>query len=117
MAYRLPEKIFLQPISRAVQEQRATLLREWRQYKMPEGFDDFTAVKAAAMTRSPRRPPPALTFAPEGVKMAVIMIDATANRPGEYFQDPVIFMACAMPARSSIQRATRRRPTRAEALL
>ncbi|RZJ15933.1 MAG: DUF4175 family protein, partial [Brevundimonas sp.] len=33
--YRLPDKIFLQPIGRMAQEARAVLLRNWEEYKVP----------------------------------------------------------------------------------
>ena len=80
VAYHLPEKIFLQPMSRAVQEQRATLLREWQPYTMPEGEDDFTAVKGRGYNAFATAAASRLRYAPEGVKRAVMMIDATPDR-------------------------------------
>ncbi len=90
--YHLPEKIFLQPISRAVQEERATLLREWRPYTIPEGEDDFTAVKGRGYDAFAAEAASRMRYAPEGVKLAALMIDSLTYAPGEYFQDPIIFM-------------------------
>lgn len=117
VAYRLPEKIFLQPIARAVQEQRATLLREWRPYTMPEGKDDFTAVKGVGYNAFAADAASRLSYAPEGVKRSVMMIDAMTWRPGDYFEDPIIFMGLRN-ARSVID-AARDKPEAesAEALL
>jgi len=92
VAYHLPEKIFLQPMARAVQEERATLLREWRPYTMPEGEDDFTAVKGRGYNAFATAAASRLRYAPEGVKRTVMMIDALTWKAEDYFEDPIIFM-------------------------
>ncbi|HEX5008746.1 MAG TPA: DUF4175 family protein, partial [Hyphomonadaceae bacterium] len=90
--YHLPDKIFLQPDARAAQEARATLLREWRPYTMPEGADDFTAVKGRGYNAVAVAAASRLSWAPEGVKRAVMMIDFLTYKPEDYYQDPIIFM-------------------------
>ncbi len=90
--YRLPDKIFLQPNARMAQEARATLLRNWEDYKIPEGADNFTSVAgrgydAVAVAQASR-----LRWAPEGVKKSVMQLDAATWRPEDYFEDPVVFM-------------------------
>lgn len=92
VAYTLPAKIFLQPIARSAQEIRATLLREWRPYSPPDKDDRFsrqhgTGLDAFADVEASR-----MRHAPEGVKMAALMIDALTYKPEGYFEDPVLFM-------------------------
>jgi hypothetical protein len=90
--YKLPEKLFLQPIARSAQEIRASLLREWRDYKPPAPDDRFTQVKGDDLSAFAAASASRLRGAPEGVKRAVLMIDALTYKPEGYFEDPVNFM-------------------------
>ncbi len=90
--YHVPEKIFLQPIARMAQESRAVLLRNWEEYKVPEGADNFTSVAGRGYDALAIAPASRLSWAPEGVKRSVMVIDAITWKPEDYFQDPVVFM-------------------------
>ncbi len=95
VAYKFPEKVFLQPIARSAQEIRATMLREWRPYLPPSPDDNYARIEgddlspqsAFADTEASR-----MRYAPEGVKMAALMLDALTYRPESYFEDPVVFL-------------------------
>src|SRR6185436_17106758 len=65
---------------------------EYRPYTMPEGKDDFTAVKGRGYNAFAAEAASRLQWAPEGVKMAVFMLDSLTYKPGEFFEDPVLFM-------------------------
>ena len=90
--YKLPEKLFLQPIARSAQEIRASLLREWREYQPPSPDDRFTKIKGEDLSAFAAAGASRLRAAPEGVKLAVLMIDALTYKPEGYFEDPVNFM-------------------------
>ncbi len=90
--YHLPDKIFLQPLARVAQEARATLLRNWEEYRIPEGEDNFTSVPGRGYDAIAAAAASRLRWAPEGVKRSVMMIDAITFRPEDYFQDPVLFL-------------------------
>ena len=92
VAYRLPEKIFLQPNARMAQEARAVLLRNWEDYKMPEGGDNFTSVAGTGYNALAVEQASRLRWAPKEIKRSVMLLDAITWRPEDYFQDPVIFM-------------------------
>lgn len=87
--YRLPDKLFLQPLAQSAQEIRVTVLREHRPFPAPakgDGYadqplDSFADVETSRLDR-----------APEGVKQAAAMIDAVTYRPEDYFRDPVVFL-------------------------
>lgn len=90
--YRLPEKIFLQPIGRMAQEARAVLLRNWEEYKVPVGEDNFTNVQGKGYDALATAPASRLRWAPKEIKRSVMLLDAMTWKPEDYFQDPVIFM-------------------------
>lgn len=90
--YRLPEKIFLQPNARMAQEARATLLRNWENYKIPDGADNFTSVAGRGYDAIAAAQASRLRWAPEGVKRSAMQLDAATWRPEDYFEDPVVFM-------------------------
>jgi len=92
VAYSLPKKIFLQPIARMAQESREILLRNWEEYSTPEGADNFTSVAGTGYDAFAVAPASRLTWAPEGIKRSVMVLDAMTWRPDEYFEDPVIYM-------------------------
>ncbi len=92
VAYKFPEKIFLQPIARSAQEIRATLLREWRPYSPPDEDDAYSKVQGYGLNAFAAPEASRMRYAPEGVKMAALMIDALTYKPESYFEDPVLFM-------------------------
>ena len=92
VAYRLPEKIFLQTNARMAQEARAVLLRNYEEYKIPEGEDNFTSVAGSGYNALASAPASRLRWAPPEIKRSVMIIDAITMRPEDYFEDPVLFM-------------------------
>ena len=104
VAYRLPEKIFLQPNARMAQEARAVLLRNWEAYKTPPGADKFTAVKGTGYDAIAIDAASRLAWAPREIKRSVMVLDAITWRPEDYFEDPVIYLGLRH-ARSIIESA------------
>jgi hypothetical protein len=92
VAYRIPEKIFLQPNARMAQEARAVLLRNWEEYNIPPGADNFTSVEGTGFNAIATAAANRLTWAPEQIKRAVMTLDAITWRPEDFFEDPVIYM-------------------------
>ncbi|MEM6947753.1 MAG: DUF4175 family protein [Pseudomonadota bacterium] len=90
----LPEKLLLQPLARAAQEIRVTVLRE------PRGYDDLGdlgpgtdalddgRVNAAATHR--------LDAAPEDVRLAAGLLDALTLEPERYFEDRSVYFGLRM---------------------
>ena len=68
VAYRLPEKIFLQPNARMAQEARQILLRNWEDYTTPEGADNFTSVAGRGYDAIATAPASRLTWAPKEIQ-------------------------------------------------
>ncbi|MEO0467464.1 MAG: DUF4175 family protein [Pseudomonadota bacterium] len=90
-SFTLPEKLLLQPLAKAAQEVRVTVLRE------PRGYDDLPtntgamvpdAVNADATQR--------LDFAPPDVQSAAAMLDALTYQPEGYFEDPSVYFGLTM---------------------
>jgi hypothetical protein len=105
VAYKFPDKIFLQPIARSAQEARATLLREWRPYAEPREDDRFTLVpESEDGTVFAEAAASRLSQAPDGVKRAAAMLEAMTFGAEDYVLDPVVFMGLAL-ARSMIESA------------
>ncbi len=107
VAYRLPEKIFLQPNARMAQEARAVLLRNWEEYTMPAGADNFTAVEGRGYNAIATAAASRLSWAPPEIKRSVMILDAITWRPEDYFEDPVIYMGLRN-ARGLIEAAANR---------
>ncbi|MBY9065820.1 DUF4175 domain-containing protein [Hyphomonas sp. WL0036] len=87
----LPEKLFLDPLAKATQEARVTVLREPRSYaeleKNGQALTDG-AINTAAAGR--------LDSAPEGVRQAALMLDALTYRGEMFFNDLGAFMGLRM---------------------
>lgn len=82
----LPEKLFLQPLARAAQESRVTVLRDPRPYEAipanPAALQQ-DAVNTAATNR--------LEAAPQDVRRAALMLDALTYEAPRYFRDYSIY--------------------------
>ncbi len=91
VAFTLPEKLLLQPIARAAQEARVTVLREPRDYG--ERLTNREALQADAInpTSSQR-----LNSAPPGVQRASLLIDALTYEPERYFRDRSVYLGLRM---------------------
>jgi len=85
--FTLPEKLFLQPLARAAQEVRVTVLRE------PEGYRQLGANAAALRPDGLNAAATArLDAAPAGVRKAAVMLDALTYEPARYFEDPSLYL-------------------------
>ncbi|MEO1787285.1 MAG: DUF4175 family protein [Pseudomonadota bacterium] len=82
----LPEKLFLQPLAKAAQEIRVTVLRD------PGAYDEMAtstdALRPGAINVSATQ---RLEMAPDGVKTAAIMLDAITYEAPRYFDDPSVY--------------------------
>ncbi|MEO0981902.1 MAG: DUF4175 family protein [Pseudomonadota bacterium] len=87
----LPEKLLLQPLARAIQEIRVTVLRE------PRGYDDIP-INASAVTQGAINTAPLnrLEAAPPDVRKAALMLDAVTFEGPRFFQDYSIWTALRM---------------------
>lgn len=84
----LPEKLFLQPVAKAAQEIRVTVLREPRDYgEIAPNYDALRqdALNSAAYTR--------LDTAPPGVQQAALMLEAVTFEGARYYEDWSIYFA------------------------
>lgn len=96
----LPEKLFLQPLAKAAQENRVTVLRDPRAYAdIPANAD---ATQAGAVNTAPSS---RLEYAPEDVQRASVMLDALTYRPETYFRDYSIYFGLRM-AQEILETAT-----------
>lgn len=89
--YVLPEKLFLDPLARATQEARVTVLREPRDYA--PAAKNGAALRAGAMnTAATGR----LDGAPEGIRQGALMLDAITHKGERFIEDLGVFMALQM---------------------
>ena len=83
----LPEKLLLQPLAKAIQDIRVTILREDDPYTDASLASDALeqgAIFASATTRIDR--------APAGIKQASLMLDAVTYEAPRYFKDILIYV-------------------------
>ncbi|MEL6568266.1 MAG: DUF4175 family protein, partial [Pseudomonadota bacterium] len=87
----LPEKLLLQPLAKAAQEIRVTVLREPRDYAPLEINDE--ALQAGALnTAATQR----LDAAPPDVQAASELLDALTLEPERYFEDRSVYFGLRM---------------------
>ncbi len=87
----LPEKLFLQPLAKAAQEARVTVLREPGSYlQLPANLQGLRqdAINTAVSQR--------LGAAPPGVQRAALMLDALTFEPERYFRDKSVYFGLRM---------------------
>ena len=83
----IPEKLLLQPLARAIQDIRVTILREDGAYdEMPASSEALTA--GAVFTAATRR----IGYAPHGIRRASRMLEAVTYKPAYYFEDVSIYL-------------------------
>lgn len=87
----LPEKLFLDPLARAAQEARVTVLREPRAYE-PSQKNIAALTPDAFNTEASSR----LHLAPEGVRQAALMLDSITWRGERFINDLGAFMGLRM---------------------
>jgi hypothetical protein len=91
VSYILPEKLFLDPLARATQEARVTVLREPRDYA-PEGKNDLALRDGSINTAATGR----LGAAPEGIRQGVLMLESITYKGEQFIDDLAIFMGLQM---------------------
>ena len=85
--FKLPEKLLLQPLAKAIQDVRVTVLREDAPYLEPEDYiADSTQANGYYLTASQR-----LTQAPAGVQRGAIMLEAVTYEAPRYFKDVLVY--------------------------
>src|SRR5690606_12406505 len=102
---RIPERIFLSPLARAVAEQRKVLMNADAPYaELPE-LPPMSATDAASQSEfAEDNPERRIERAPEGVRRTADMLGATLVGGERYFTDYAVFLGLA-EARSRIQHA------------
>ena len=101
----LPEKLLLQPLAKAVQDIRVTVLREDDAYAEAETTEDGLVSGAYYASATQR-----IDRAPAGVKRGLIMLDAVTYEAPRYFKDILIYTGlrsaqATLAASSSIDEA------------
>lgn len=84
----LPEKLLLQPLARAIQDIRVTILREDDEYAALENANREALEAGAVFTAATQR----IDRAPAGIRRASLMIDAVTYEAPRYFEDISIYM-------------------------
>lgn len=112
VAYTLPEKLLLDPLARAAQEVRVTVLREPRPYtELPR--NDAAITDGALNLQATSR----LEAAPEGIRQAVAMLEALTYK-GEYFFDSLsVYMGFKMAEKTLIAAGSKPEADAVEQLL
>lgn len=110
--YILPEKLLLDPLARAAQEVRVTVLREPRPYADLAKNEAALADGALNLQATGR-----LEAAPEGVRQAVAMLEALTYK-GEYFFDSLsVYMGFKVAEKTLIAASTKPEADAVEQLL
>ncbi|MEM7458086.1 MAG: DUF4175 family protein [Pseudomonadota bacterium] len=84
--FKLPEKLLLQPLAKAIQDVRVTVLREDNPYSEAESALDSTDAGAFYVSATQR-----LQQAPAGVQRGAIMLEAVTYEAPRYFRDVLVY--------------------------
>lgn len=85
--FKLPEKLLLQPLAKAIQDIRVTVLREDTPYLEPEDYvPDSTEAGGFYLSASQR-----LASAPKGVQRGAVMLEAVTYEAPRYFKDVLVY--------------------------
>ncbi|MEL6956733.1 MAG: DUF4175 family protein, partial [Pseudomonadota bacterium] len=87
----LPEKLLLQPLARAAQEIRVTVLREPREY-----IEDASTLDALQQDAINTDATQRLDQAPPDVQIAAELLDALTLKPERYFEDRSVYFGFRM---------------------
>lgn len=99
--FKLPEKLLLQPLAKAIQDIRVTVLREDAAYLEPEDYlPDSTRADGYYLSASDR-----LSQAPAGVQRSAIMLEAVTYEAPLYFKDVLVYSGLTT-ARYAIEAST-----------
>ncbi len=86
--FRVPDKIFVEPLAKAVVEQRAVVLQAIESSYAPETSAPSPAGQIYGIFNAAQR----LDRAPDGVKRAANLIEAVTDRPDGLFSDPSVYL-------------------------
>ena len=98
--FKLPEKLLLQPLAKAIQDVRVTVLREDDGYREADYEPDSTQAGAYYLTATQR-----LMQAPKGVQRSAVMLEAVTFEAPRYFKDPLVYSGLTT-ARYAIEAST-----------
>ena len=84
--FKLPEKLLLQPLAQAIQDDRVTVLREDNPYADAESALDSPDAGAFYVSATQR-----LQQAPAGVQRGAIMLEAVTYEAPRYFKDVLVY--------------------------
>jgi hypothetical protein len=84
--FKLPEKLLLQPLAKAIQDVRVTVLREDDAYAEAEMTPDSTQAGAFYVSATQR-----LQQAPAGVQRGAVMLEAVTYEAPRYFRDVLVY--------------------------
>ncbi|MEM9570129.1 MAG: DUF4175 family protein [Pseudomonadota bacterium] len=84
--FKLPEKLLLQPIAKAIQDVRVTVLREDNPYETAAWELDSTRADAYYVSATQR-----LQQAPAGVQRGAVMLEAVTYEAPRYFKDVLVY--------------------------
>ena len=91
----VPDKIFIEPLAKAIIEQRNLVIAGSGDYApLPEKFDNDTSLDSdlQAADFDTYQPEYRIDRAPAQIQRAAILIDALTDKPAGIFSDPAIFM-------------------------
>jgi hypothetical protein len=102
IALTLPQRVFLDPLARAVASERRRFLGDEAEYgPMPDAASVITLAGAFLDDEPDRR----IERAPPGVQRLALALDAVSDAPHGYFDDPVVWMGL----RTALQQVRRAR--------
>ena len=84
----LPEKLLLQPLARAIQDIRVTVLREDGEYEAAENPNAEALEAGELFAAATQR----ISRAPDGIQRASRMIEAVTYKPEHYFEDVSVYL-------------------------
>ncbi len=89
----LPERVFLDPLARAVSEQRRIVIGSSREYApLPERAPMFMQDLQALPPFQSEEPERRIERAPEALQSVALALDAITDAPEYFFEDPIVYL-------------------------
>ncbi len=102
IALTLPQRVFLDPLARAVASERRRFLTDEADYAPMPDLASVITLAGAFLDDEPER---RIERAPPGVQRLALALDAVSDAPHRYFDDPVVWMGL----RTALQQVRRAR--------
>lgn len=102
IALTLPQRVFLDPLARAVASERRRFLTDEAEYAPMPDLASVITLAGAFLDDEPER---RIERAPPGVQRLALALDAVSDAPHGYFDDPVVWMGL----RTALQQVRRAR--------